>query len=66
MGSLKAYRFRIYPDAKRQKEINLRIILAQRLYNKILERVKEEYRKGKQCRGTENILRSTYGGSPYL
>jgi Helix-turn-helix domain. len=46
VGSLKAYRFRIYPDAKRQKEINLRIILAQRLYNKILERVKEEYGKG--------------------
>ncbi len=46
MDSLRAYRFRIYPDAKRQKEINLRIILAQRLYNKILGRVKEEYGKG--------------------
>ena len=46
MSYLRAYRFRIYPDEKRQKEINQRIILAQRLYNKILERVKGEYGKG--------------------
>ena len=33
MDSIRAYRFRIYSDIKRQKEINERIVLAQQLYN---------------------------------
>ena len=32
-----AYKFRIYPDAKRQAEIDERLVLAQQFYNKILE-----------------------------
>jgi putative transposase len=47
MESIRAYRFRIYPDTKRQKEIDKRIILAQQLYNTILEKAKSEYEKNR-------------------
>ena len=43
----RAYKFRIYPDATRQEEIDERIILAQKFYNKILEKSIESYKKGK-------------------
>jgi len=33
MDLTRAYVFRLYPDAKRQKEIDERLLLAQRLYN---------------------------------
>jgi len=38
MEVIRAYKFRIYPDAKRQSEIDSRLILAQQFYNKILEK----------------------------
>ncbi len=38
MELARAYKFRIYPDATRQKEIDERLILAQQFYNKILEK----------------------------
>jgi putative transposase len=47
MESKKAYKFRIYPDAKRQSEIDERLILAQQFYNKILEKSIASYRNGK-------------------
>ena len=47
MDLTRAYVFRIYPDTKRQKEIDERIALAQRLYNTILEKAKSEYKKDK-------------------
>lgn len=34
----RAYRFRIYPDIKRQKEIDEKLLLAQQFYNKLLEK----------------------------
>ena len=43
----RAYKFRIYPDTKRQAEINERLILAQQLYNKILEKSIVSYKNGK-------------------
>jgi len=55
MYSIRAYRFRIYPDIKRQKEINERIVLAQQLYNTILEKAKSEYEKNR----ITNISKST-------
>ena len=55
MDSIRAYRFRIYPDTKRQKEIDKRIVLAQQLYNTILEKAKSEYEKNK----ITNIGKST-------
>ncbi|MGA2800637.1 MAG: transposase [Candidatus Micrarchaeaceae archaeon] len=45
---MKAYKFRIYPDAKRQKEVSESLILAQQLYNKILEKIKSEYKNSKK------------------
>lgn len=44
---MRVYKFRIYPDVKRQSEIDEKLILAQQLYNKILEKVKSEYEKNK-------------------
>ena len=46
MESKKAYKFRIYPDSKRQSEIDQRLILAQKFYNKILEMSIKTYSKG--------------------
>ena len=45
---MKAYKFRIYPDAKRQKEVSESLILAQQLYNKILEKIKSEYKNSRK------------------
>jgi putative transposase len=36
MESVRAYRFRLYPDAKRQREIDEQLELARFLYNKLL------------------------------
>ncbi len=46
MESKKAYKFRIYPDAKRQSEIEEKLILAQKFYNKILEKSIASYQNG--------------------
>ncbi len=47
MELTRAYKFRIYPDATRQAEIDERLILAQQFYNKILENSIESYKNGK-------------------
>ncbi len=47
MELTKAYKFRIYPDTKRQEEIDERLILAQQFYNKILEKSIMAYQNGK-------------------
>ena len=47
MEVTRAYKFRIYPDAKRQSEIDYRLILAQQFYNKILEKSIAFYKDGK-------------------
>ena len=47
MELARAYKFRIYPDAKRQEEIDERLILAQQFYNRILEKSIASYRNGK-------------------
>ena len=47
MELTRAYKFRIYPDATRQKEIDERLILAQQFYNKILEKSVASYQNGK-------------------
>ena len=43
----RAYKFRIYPDATRQEEIDKRLVLAQQFYNKILEKSITSYKNGK-------------------
>ena len=47
MDSTRAYKFRLYPDSKRQSEIGLQLILSKNFYNKLLEKAKEEYAKDK-------------------
>ncbi|MCL4365523.1 transposase [Candidatus Marsarchaeota archaeon] len=47
MELARAYKFRIYPDATRQAEIDERLILAQQFYNKILEKSVASYQNGK-------------------
>jgi putative transposase len=44
MDFKRAYKFRIYPDATRQAEIDERLILAQQFYNKILEKSIASYK----------------------
>ena len=43
----RAYRYRLYPDSKRQREIEEQVELARLLYNKLLEKAKAEYEKTK-------------------
>ena len=47
MELTRAYKFRIYPDATRQAEIDERLILAQQFYNKILEKSIASYQNRK-------------------
>jgi len=56
MDLARAYVFRIYPDTKRQKEIDERLLLAQQLYNTILEKAKAEYEKNKIANISESTL----------
>ena len=43
----RAYKFKIYPDATRQEEIDERLILAQQFYNMLLEKSIKSYKNGK-------------------
>ena len=47
MEVTRAYKFRIYPDGKRQLEIDERLILAQQFYNRLLEKSIDAYKNGK-------------------
>ena len=44
MELTRAYKFRIYPDATRQEEIDAHLILAQQFCNKILGKSIESYK----------------------
>ena len=46
MELTRAYKFRIYPDAARQEEIDERLILAQQFYNKLPEKSIQSYKDG--------------------
>jgi putative transposase len=46
MELTRAYKFRIYPDATRQEEIDERLVLAQQFYNKLLEKSIQSYKSG--------------------
>jgi putative transposase len=56
MFSARAYRFRVYPDRKRSEEIDCMLILAQRLYNGILEKARAGYEKDRNARINESTL----------
>ena len=53
---VRAYRYRLYPDPKRQKEIEEQIELARLIYNRLLEKANNEY----QTTGSLKINRSTF------
>ena len=44
METMRAYKFRIYPDTKRQAAIDNSILMSQRLYNKLLEKTIEVHK----------------------
>ncbi len=46
MDVTRAYKFSIYPDVKRQKEIDERLVLAKEFYNLILEKTIRSYKDG--------------------
>ncbi len=45
MDITKAYKFSIYPDVKRQKEIDDRLVIAKEYYNLLLEKAIKSYRE---------------------
>ena len=47
MDSKRAFKFRVYPDSKRQSEIDERLVLAQKFYNGLLEKSIASYKDGK-------------------
>jgi transposase, IS605 OrfB family, central region len=46
MDSARAYKFRIYPDAKRQSGIDLQLLLSKEFYNLLLEKSIKSYKGG--------------------
>ncbi len=56
MDSTRAYKFRLYPDSKRQSEIDERLILSQKLYNSILEKAKKSYEKDRKSKVNKSIF----------
>ena len=46
MELTRAYKFRIYPDVKRQKEIELQLTLSKEFYNMLLEKSIKSYKEG--------------------
>ncbi len=47
MGAIGSFKFRIYPDIKRQSEIDNMLVLSQRLYNKLFEKSIQSYKNRK-------------------
>ncbi len=59
MDSTRAYKFRLYPDSKRQAGIEFQLVLSKNFYNKLLEKAKEGYAKDKRfgiTRGSFNKI----------
>src|SRR5208283_2813585 len=46
MESIKAYKFRVYPDVKREAEINERLLLSKDFYNLLLKNSIQSYKNG--------------------
>jgi putative transposase len=52
----RAYKFRIYPDAKREKEIAETISVAHQLYNKLLEKTIEAHKKNPSSKISQSTI----------
>ena len=60
METMRAYKFRIYPNDKCQSEIAMQLKLSKDFYNKLLEKAKEAYEKDKSFkpkRSTFNAIK---------
>ncbi|MDE1823539.1 MAG: transposase, partial [Candidatus Micrarchaeota archaeon] len=56
MGCMRAYKFRIYPDQKRQKAVDDSISLSQRLYNKLLEKTIEAHKNNSSSKISQRTI----------
>ena len=56
METVRAYKFRIYPDAKRQKAIDDSISISQRLYNKLLEKTIEAHKSNTSSKISQRTI----------
>ena len=50
METMRSYKFRIYPDQKRQAAIDNSILMSQRLYNRLLEKTIGAHKSKPSCR----------------
>ncbi len=46
MDSTRVYKFRLYPDSKRQSEINSQLLISKEFYNLLLEKSIKSYQDG--------------------
>jgi putative transposase len=58
----RAYKFRIYPDAKREKEIAETISVAHQLYNKLLEKTIEAHKKNPSSKISQRTINQFMNG----
>ncbi len=56
METMRAYKFRIYPDQKRQTAIDNFISLSQRLYNKLLEKTIEVHKSNSSSKISQRTI----------
>ncbi|MCL4375650.1 helix-turn-helix domain-containing protein, partial [Candidatus Marsarchaeota archaeon] len=56
METIRAYKFRIYPDQKRQTAIDNSISLSQRLYNKLLEKTIEAHKSNSSSKISQRTI----------
>lgn len=56
METTRAYKFRIYPDQKRQKAIDDAISMSQRLYNKLLEKTIEAHKSNPSSKVSQRTI----------
>ena len=56
METIRAYKFRIYPDTKRQEAIDDAISMSQRLYNKLLEKTIEAHKSNSSSKISQRTL----------
>jgi len=56
MDSVRAYRFRLYPDEKRQEAIDESLILSQQLYNALLEKTIDAHGKNLESKISQRTI----------
>ncbi len=56
METMRAYKFRVYPDTKRQKAIDDAISMSQKLYNKLLEETIEAHKSNPNSKISQRTI----------